>query len=33
VRFGKAFNFPVEVIGGIILTAIGVKILVSDLYF
>lgn len=33
VKFGKSFDFPVEVIGGIILAAIGLKILIADLYF
>jgi putative Mn2+ efflux pump MntP len=31
VSFGKRFNFKVEIIGGIILIGIGIKILIEHL--
>ena len=32
-KFGQRFNFPVEIFGGLILIAIGVKILVEHLFY
>jgi len=33
IHFGKRFHFNVEILGGVILIGIGIKILVEHLFF